>query len=80
MLGQVSDGPKHNDARKAEALKAKAARAHAWRVQVWAQSELRLRSIEAELKVLGYEPDEPFSPDFEDEEMLRHYSEMQLPK
>lgn len=67
-----------NDDRKRAALMAKAAKAHDWRVQVWAQCERRIRGFNAELKVLGVEPFEPYEPQFDDDAMLEHYSTMPL--
>lgn len=71
---------KTNNDRKIEALLVRAQRAHDWRVIVWAQSEQRLRTINAQLEVLGAEPFEPFEPLFDDDDMLDHYSNMKLKK
>lgn len=67
-----------NEQRKAEALRKKIEKAHSWRVQVWAQSELRIRQMNAALAVLGESEIEPFEPDFSDDDTLRQYAEMTL--
>lgn len=67
-----------NESRKAQGLLKKAEKAHAWRTQVFAQCELRIRAINAELAVLGQEEYEPWKPDFDDDDTLRHYAEMPL--
>lgn len=69
-----------NDDRKKARLSRQAQRAHEWRVQVWAQSELKIRGCNAELEILGAEMYRPYSPDFTDDDLLQHYSTMQLPK
>lgn len=67
-----------NEDRKRDALLKKANKAHNWRVQVWAQMERRIRSINAELAVLGTEEFKPFEPQFDDDGMLEHYANMPL--
>lgn len=69
-----------NDERKIEGLLKRAQRAQDWRVQVWAQCERRLRTINAQLAVLGADQYEPYEPDFDDPAMLEHYSTMPLSK
>lgn len=69
-----------NDDRRADKLMKQAQRAHDWRVQVWAQSELRLKRVNAELEAMGRDAFQPYEPDFTDPERLAHYSEMSLPK
>jgi hypothetical protein len=68
----------HNNSLRGEKLKKKIQRQHDWRVQVWAQCELRIREAQAELEALGLDPIQTFDPQFDDEEMLRHYAEMSL--
>lgn len=67
-----------NEDRKREALMRKAQKAHDWRVQVWAQCERRIRGFNAQLAVLGAEEFIPYEPQFDDDEMLEHYSTMPL--
>lgn len=69
-----------NEDRKRKRLRREATRAHEWRVQVWAQMELKIRGANAEAAVLGAEPYEPFEPQFDSDEMLTHYANMQLTK
>lgn len=69
-----------NEDRRRKRLRKEAVRAHEWRVQVWAQMELKIRGANAQAEVLGAEPYVPFEPDFENEETLKHYAEMQLTK
>lgn len=67
-----------NEDRKIEALRKKVEKAHDWRVQVWAQSERRIKAMEAELAVLGAPPVDLFDPDFSNPEMIEHYATMTL--
>ena len=69
-----------NDDRQREKMRRRIARAHAWRVQVWAQSELKIRQANSALELLGTEPEQVYTPDFESEERLNHYANMALPK
>lgn len=69
-----------NESKKRDKLTRQITRAHEWRVQVWAQSELRIRAANASLAALGGDPIEPFEPQFDDDEMLHHYSNMPLSK
>lgn len=69
-----------NDDRKRQKLHRQIQRSHEWRVQVWAQMELKIRSAQAGLAVLGDEETELFEPDFTDDAMLHHYSTMPLTK
>lgn len=69
-----------NDDRKRDALMRRANRAHEWRVQVWAQSEQRIKAINAQLAVMGAAEFEPYEPDFDDPSMIEHYASMTLPK
>lgn len=70
----------YNDERKREKLQRQIQRAHEWRVQVWAQSELKIRSAQAGLEILGVEPVDLFEPEFGNDEMLHHYATMPLSK
>lgn len=67
-----------NEDRKKAALRQKIEKAHNWRVQVWAQSERRIKAMEAELAVLGDEPINLFEPDFTDPANIEHYATMTL--
>lgn len=67
-----------NTDRRRDALLKKLRKAHDWRVQVWAQSELRIRAMNAELVEMGLEPFSPYEAQFGDDDMLRHYAEMSL--
>lgn len=69
-----------NEDRKRDKLRRQVTRAHEWRVQVWAQMELKIRTANASLEVLGAEPVEPFEPDFGDDDTLHHYANMTLSK
>lgn len=69
-----------NEDRKRDKLQREVNRAHDWRVQVWAQMELKIRSANASLEVLGSEPVEVFAPQFDDDSMLQHYASMTLSK
>lgn len=75
---EAPTGKQSNEERKIEALMRKAKKAHDWRVQVWAQMEIRLRTINAQLEALGEPKFEPYDPDFDDMDALRHYSDMTL--
>ncbi len=79
MTDTQAQAKQSNEDRKRDALIKKAEKAHNWRVQVWAQSERRIQAINAELEVLGVSDRfEPWEPNFEDAEMLKHYAEMPL--
>jgi len=69
-----------NEGKRRDKLRRQVQRAHEWRVQVWAQSELRIRSAQASLEVLGSEPVDLFEPDFNDDALLHHYADMTLSK
>lgn len=69
-----------NEQRKIKAINHRATKAHEWRVQVWAQMERKIRSLNAELAVLGADAFEPYEPQFDDDQMLAHYATMTLPK
>lgn len=69
-----------NEDRKKDKLRRQVQRAHDWRVQVWAQCELKIRAANASLAALGTEEVEPFEPEFDNDEMLHHYSSMPLSK
>lgn len=69
-----------NDDRKKDKLRRQITRAHEWRVQVWAQSEIKIRAAQAALTALGGEEVDMFMPEFDNDEMLHHYSNMQLSK
>lgn len=69
-----------NDDRTEDKLRRRIRRAQEWRVQVWAQSELRIRESQSSLAIMGREEESLFEPQFDDDEMLRHYSQMPLSK
>lgn len=70
----------YNDMKRREKLERQITRAHEWRVQVWAQSELKIRAAAASLEVLGAPVPDMFEPEFDNDEMLHHYSTMPLSK
>lgn len=80
----VAETPKSlkesNEDRKRDKLRRQAIRAHEWRIQVWAQMELKIRSAQASLEVLGAEPVDLMEPQFDDDEMVHHYASMSLSK
>lgn len=69
-----------NEDRKKDKLRRQIARAHDWRIRVWAESELKIRSANAALAVLGAEEVKVFEPDFTSDENLHHYANMQISK
>lgn len=69
-----------NEDRKRDKLRRQITRAHEWRVQVWAQMDLKIKSAQASLEVLGGEPIDIFEPDFDDPAMVQHYASMTLSK
>lgn len=79
MAETTAQAKQSNEDRKRDALLKKAEKAHNWRIQVWAQSERRIQAINAELEVLGVSDRfEPWEPDFDNPDMLKHYAEMPL--
>jgi hypothetical protein len=61
----------HNERMRVDALQRRIDRQEGWRFKVWAECELRIRTMQQEIRALGGVPAGPVSYDLTDEETLK---------